>query len=79
LDECLHGLIDGGFGVAGHQQQLLLQTVQFHLKVIFHNFNSISSQISIVIIILILPPPRRIANGIKIKIKITIQPNLPVT
>ena len=39
LDERLHGLVHGGLGVAGHQQQLLLQTVQFHLEVCFHNFS----------------------------------------
>ena len=36
LDERLHGLVDGGFGVAGHQQQFLPQIVQSHLEMIFH-------------------------------------------
>ena len=40
LDERLHGAIHGGFGVAGHRQQLLPQRVQAHFKMIFHNFKS---------------------------------------
>ncbi len=36
LDERLHGLVDGGLGVAGHQQQFLPQRVQSRFKMIFH-------------------------------------------
>jgi hypothetical protein len=36
LNQRLHGLVDGGFGVAAHQQQFLPQLVQAHLKMIIH-------------------------------------------
>ena len=40
LDERLHGLVDGGLGMAGHRQQFLPQRVQSRFKMIFHKLIS---------------------------------------
>ena len=40
LDERLHGLVDGGLGMAGHRQQFLLQRVESRFKMIFHKLFS---------------------------------------